>query len=239
LADLLSGIEWGLLSSSLHVRLQLSENPSSEAPSSETPMSANEPDCEHEITVWLNQISAKPDEAMNEIWGAYFDRLVTYAKRKLGGMPRRAVDEEDIAAMALNSFFQAAKQNRFPDLNDRADLWKILLTITARKAGKQIRGHVSQKRGGGAIRGESVFTNAAGEQQSGLEAAAEPTEAFGELFAEELIVKLDTLSDPRLREIAIKKLEGFTNVEIADLLGCTVRTVERKLGRIRNAWGDS
>ena len=30
--------------------------------------------------------------------------------------------------------------------------------------------------------------------------------------------------------------EGYTNQEVADRLGCGLRSVERKLGRIRKAW---
>jgi DNA-directed RNA polymerase specialized sigma24 family protein len=39
--------------------------------------------------------------------------------------------------------------------------------------------------------------------------------------------------------MAIYKLEGYTNEEIANLpdLKCAVRTVERKLRLIREAWG--
>jgi DNA-directed RNA polymerase specialized sigma24 family protein len=36
--------------------------------------------------------------------------------------------------------------------------------------------------------------------------------------------------------VATFKLEGYTNEEIADRLGCVVSTVERKLARIRGKW---
>ncbi len=45
------------------------------------------------------------------------------------------------------------------------------------------------------------------------------------------------LNDPGLRQIAFWKLEGYTNEEIAEKLECTLRTVERKLERIRAYWG--
>jgi len=196
-------------------------------------------DAQEEITLWLQRIEEQPDEAMQKIWHGYYDKLVHYAKKKLGGLPRRAVDEEDVALAALNSFFLAAKKQRFPDLKDRDDLWKILLTLTARKAGHEIRSHLSQKRGGGAVRGESVFVNANGEQAGGIQFAVEPSEAFGDIFADELLERLSHLDDPRLREIAIRKLEGYTNAEIAKEFDCAERTVERKLGRIRSLWDDA
>ena len=137
-------------------------------------------DGEEEMTVWIGRLEESPDEAMERIWGAYFERLVSYAQRKLGGLPRRASDAEDIAAGALQSFYLRAKDQRFPDLRDRHDLWKLLLTITARKAGKEIRGHLTQKRGGGEVRGESVFMKSDGEQGIGLAGEAAPTDEFAE-----------------------------------------------------------
>ena len=46
---------------------------------------------------------------------------------------------------------------------------------------------------------------------------------------------LDRLS-PELRSVALWKMEGFTNVEIAQRLGCVAGTVERKLRVIRKIW---
>ncbi len=48
--------------------------------------------------------------------------------------------------------------------------------------------------------------------------------------------RFQALREPELRLIAQKKLEGYTNQEIAQELKCTVRTVERKLERIRTYW---
>lgn len=192
---------------------------------------------ELELTKWLHRLENQPEEAMQRLWQAYYEKLVLFARRRLGSLPRRSADEEDIATSAINSFYQAAQNNRFPKLNDREDLWKILLTITARKASRAVRNQTTQKRGGGAIRGESVFANA--DSGGGIDLAAAPTQAFGEIFADELLARLDELDDDRLKEIAVKKLEGFTNEEIAQDFGCAVRTVERKLVRIRAAWDES
>ena len=47
---------------------------------------------------------------------------------------------------------------------------------------------------------------------------------------------LAKLADERQREIAIHKMGGMTNSEIADELGCPLRTIERKLSIIRSLW---
>jgi DNA-directed RNA polymerase specialized sigma24 family protein len=57
--------------------------------------------------------------------------------------------------------------------------------------------------------------------------------------ADEFQALLNQLSDEDLRTIALRKLEGFTNDEIAAQLGCTVRTVGRRLSLIRSLWEET
>ena len=44
------------------------------------------------------------------------------------------------------------------------------------------------------------------------------------------------LPEDSLRLVARRKLEGYTNAEVAAELGCVEATVERKLQRIRGLW---
>jgi DNA-directed RNA polymerase specialized sigma24 family protein len=41
---------------------------------------------------------------------------------------------------------------------------------------------------------------------------------------------------PQLRLVALWKMEGFTNAEIAERLSCVVGTVERNVRVIRTIW---
>jgi DNA-directed RNA polymerase specialized sigma24 family protein len=54
--------------------------------------------------------------------------------------------------------------------------------------------------------------------------------------AEECQRLLDSLPDDTLRLLALGKLEGYSNAELAQPLGCSLTTVGRKLERIRHAW---
>ena len=47
---------------------------------------------------------------------------------------------------------------------------------------------------------------------------------------------LDQLHDENLRTVALLKLQGYNNGEIAQQLDITRRSVERKLQRIRGLW---
>jgi RNA polymerase sigma factor (sigma-70 family) len=194
---------------------------------------------EDQVTQWLLKLSDGSETAVQAIWEQYFDRLVRLARKKLEGLPLRIADEEDVALSAMNSFCRAAAAGRYPNLNDRHDLWKLLVTITSHKAIKQCRRQRAAKRGGGHVRGESVFLgNDPSDEPRGIDQilGAQPTPELAAMVAETCEELLSQLDDDTLRTISQLKLEGYTNAEIADNLDCTERSVERKLARIRKIW---
>jgi RNA polymerase sigma factor (sigma-70 family) len=194
---------------------------------------------DEQISVWIQCLQEGDGRAAQHIWQNYFEQLVGLARRRLSAMPRRAVDEEDVALSAMNSFFRGAEAGRFPNLEDRDCLWKLLVRITARKAIKHQRRHFADKRGGGLVRGESVFLDESGpEQPAGLDQflGREPTDAVADMVSDTCTEMIHRLEDETLQRIVMYKLEGFTNEEIARELDCATRTVERKLERIRRKW---
>ena len=192
-------------------------------------------------TVWIEQLAEGDDQAAQRLWEAYYRRLVGLVRQKLAASPRRVADEEDVVLSAFNSFCRRAAEGKFPELADRDGLWKLLMTITCRKAVAHLRHNHRRKRGGGVVRGESVFagTDKSGSQgQNGIHqvAAPEPTPEFAAEVAEQCEVLLEQLDEGQLRQVAMMKLEGYSNKEIATELNCSVATIERKLARIRKKW---
>ena len=205
------------------------------APHSPRPSQIDE-SIEESIATWLSRLKTEGcDDSHQAIWNAYFEKIVSLARRKLVGQRVREYDEEDVAVSAFNSFFRAVKEERLPQLDDEVDLWKVLVVITLRKISTQRRRAMADKRGGGRVRGESIFESRDGDRVMGLEGSA-GEELSPELAAE--IVEtyqrvMDNLGDDTLRKIAQLKLEGYSQQEIAEKLGCVERTVRRKLERIR------
>ncbi|WP_339909446.1 ECF-type sigma factor [Symmachiella dynata] len=191
---------------------------------------------ELEITVWMQQLADDSPEAFQEIWNEYYGKLVKFAMRRMERIPKREADEEDVALSAFHSLHRGVQEGRFPQFDNRDDLWKLLLTIASGKIKKRIRHQVSQKRGGGDVRGESVFGKV--NQAGGLDQAAncEPTPEFADQVIASCDDLLSSLDNSVLREIAILKLEGYTNDEVAAKMQCATRSVERKLKRIRAIW---
>lgn len=193
------------------------------------------------VTQWLDGLKVGSDTAAEKIWTGYFDQLLRLARSKLRTAPRRVADEEDVAISAFESFCQGVAVGRFPRLDDRHDLWRLLLTITERKAYRQVDREQRLKRGGGLVRGHSVFLKASDTQPGTLEdqvTSGEPTPEFAAELVEQFDHLLSVLDDDVLRKIALMKLEGYTNDEVASRLGFASRSVTRKLEVIRRVWSE-
>jgi len=192
------------------------------------------------VSQWILDLKAGDRAAAQPMWERYYRRLVRLARSRLRAAPRRATDEEDIAVSAFASFFRGAEQGRFPLLEDRDDLWRLLMLLTARKAANQVIHERRKKRGGGKVLAEG---NLAEPLDAYPDSAAlkviigdEPTPEFAVSVTEEYGRLLDALGDPQLRDIAVLKMEGYTDEEVAARLGCVGRTVRRRLQVIRKRW---
>jgi DNA-directed RNA polymerase specialized sigma24 family protein len=191
---------------------------------------------EKRVSDWLKDLKAGDPEAVQKIWENYFKRLVAIARKKLPLSSRRAFDEEDIALSAFHSFCQGVERGRFPQLEDRNDLWRVLLVITVRKAQFYVRRESRQKRGHGLVQAESAADAADFDRELAELVSQEPTPELATQLAEECQRLLGSLNDSTLRSIALMKLEGYTVEEISSRVGCARRSVERRLQLIRAAW---
>jgi DNA-directed RNA polymerase specialized sigma24 family protein len=192
------------------------------------------------VTRWLEGLRAGDADDIARLWDRYFHRLVALAGARLPGHVRRESDEEDVALSAFHSFCERAGRGQFPQLDDRDDLWRLLSTITARKAVRAVRHRGRQKRGGGRVLGESAF-EFEGQTDEGMAQFIdrEPTPESAVQFAEDVDRLLEDLGNETLRTIALRKLEGHSSTEIAAELGISARSVDRKLELIREIWGGS
>jgi RNA polymerase sigma factor (sigma-70 family) len=175
------------------------------------------------------------DLAAQLIWERYFRALLDLARRHLDGRTRTRQDEEDVAQSMYKSFCRRLERGDF-QLANRDALWTLLVHITLCKAGNASNRHRRAKRD---VRREKPLAGHYPELSDwDLEQmdASEPTPEEAAKLSEALEHRLDALTETGLREIAIWKLEGRTNHEIAELRACTERTVERKLERIRARW---
>jgi DNA-directed RNA polymerase specialized sigma24 family protein len=192
------------------------------------------------VTRWIDQLKQGDREAVSQLWERYFTRLVRLARRWSPCPPTTgAASAEDVALEAFASFCRRAEGDGFARLFDRDDLWQLLVVLAFRKRCNQIQHERRQRR---RPAGGRVYVTSALEQDGGEQAllmnmlGREPDPALVAQAAEESQRLLAELGDEELRRVALWKMEGFANEEIAAKLGRAVPTVERKLARIRRLW---
>jgi DNA-directed RNA polymerase specialized sigma24 family protein len=191
------------------------------------------------ITRWIQDLKAGGEEAARLLWHEYFDKLVAVARKQLGDAPRRVADEEDVALSVFRCLCDGAARGQFSGLANRDDLWRLLIVITTHKVIDQRRAATGEKRGGGQVRGDSVFKEL--DEAANLEGfdqllGKDPSPDFLAMLADEHRRLMGLLPDDTLRKVALRKMEGYKNEEIAQELGLARRSIQRKLERIRQAW---
>jgi hypothetical protein len=177
--------------------------------------------------------AAVRNAAALQIWTRFSSQLLRLVRSRLDSRIRVRHDEEDVVQSAYKSLCLRAEQGRFPKLEDRDDFWKLLLTITLNKTRLAVRSTQS------ALRDPRRETHQSGDPDAENRLLQEMDEKAP--TPEEALVLSETLDqiarlDPTLRQIALWRMEGYTNAEIAaaDKLDCAERTVQRKIGLIRD-----
>ena len=189
-------------------------------------------------TYWLPALQQGDEQAAERLWKEYFAKIIHLAKRRMDGLRLRAADEEDVALSAMNSFCRMAK-NRDEPIANSAELWKLLATIVRRKVNKERQRQFATKRQEHRLIGESavlpVQDGPNKEDSNGLAGivARDPAPELAMELAEtwERILRL-----PGAEEIVLLKNDGYSNSEIAEKMGCSTRTVQRGLEKIKKEW---
>lgn len=182
------------------------------------------------ITLAFRQLREGDRAAVQALWDRFMPRLMGLARTTLSAKAKRLADPDDIVQNAFLSFLEHVETGRVSGDLHRDALWRYLATITRNKALNQHRDEVAAKRGGGWIQelGSELSVKVTPEA-TGV-AALSPQEF--DTFADELLESLDD----ELRAIAILKLAGFDNREIAEALEVVERTIQRKLALIGRLW---
>lgn len=180
-------------------------------------------------------------ENAERIWQEFFPRLVGLARAKLGALPKRVYDEEDVALSAMKSYFRARDQGRLANVDGREELWRLLALITTRKVIAVYRKRRAPTKPDGKVAGESAFINANQEsEQVGIAGVADLNllpECTEQIMSDcEELLKM--LPDDKHRRTAVMRLEGYSNQEISEELECSVARTKQRFQRVREIWAD-
>jgi DNA-directed RNA polymerase specialized sigma24 family protein len=194
------------------------------------------------VSRWLGILTsgrstkAEQGDAEEGIVGRYFKALVEKATMKLRGSPPLIADEEDVALSAFRSFFRRIDEGRFSP-NDGEGLWKILMTLVCDKIWKLRRYENQDIRDRNRTVTETQSGGESSEYNNGLASVIgdEPTPEMAALARDELAWIIKQL-DGNDQSLLTRKMDGFTNKELAKQMDVTERTICRKLKGIREIW---
>jgi RNA polymerase sigma factor (sigma-70 family) len=191
------------------------------------------------VTIWIDELRTADEAAAQSLWRHFVARLYELGRKKLRQETRRVYDEEDAAQSAFHSVCAGIRAGRFPDLQDRDSLWRLLVVITARKVAHRQRYDRQERRDVRRNVSDYIFMPSDGESAvagvDGLQ-ARQPTAEFAAEFVETCENLFASLQDPALKQVVTLRMEGHTDSEIAGKLNCSRRTVQRRLEVIRRQW---
>ena len=186
------------------------------------------------ITGQFVQFRDGDPHALNTLWERFFPRMLALARKSLAGETRFVPDPDEVVQRAFVRLWQRTQRGSLDGDVDRNDLWRVLSRLTVQITHDQARREVAERRGAGQVRSASALqTDSSHGCDLDQRFSALPAPEC-DLICEELLSQLDD----SLRRIALLKLSGHTNAEIATTLGVHERTIERKLQVIRVVWED-
>jgi RNA polymerase sigma-70 factor (ECF subfamily) len=176
----------------------------------------------------LARVRIGDDEAAAIIFRRFVDQLAAKAHRRLSPAVRRQTDAEDVVQSVYRTFFRRVREGEFR-LDHWGSVWGLLTRITIRKCARAGRRIKNRPQGVSAQADSSDF-----EANLDWEALArEPSPAEAAALNDTLDALLEPLRETH-REIVVLTLQGYTQREIGDQLGCSERTVRRVLSQTQS-----
>lgn len=190
------------------------------------------------LTRLAQEVAAGNSEAESKLFERFFQIVLGLVDQKLGNLPRRVADQEDVALSVMRNMLCGIRDQQFKDLHNREDLWQIVWDLISKRSVDFKRSLTRHKHD---FRREihNCSLDDTGDSSAGDEFVLttcddEPDFVLQEVW-QHLMAMLD---DPELREIGIRKHDGMSSSEIARDLGSTTSRVDFKWKVIRMKWID-
>ena len=171
---------------------------------------------------WLGLLIVGDSQTEQEFWDQYGDRLTAVARRRLSDRMRQRLDAEDVVQSACRTFFRRVRKGEFR-LEDKSDLWKLMVTITLNKTRQKARHHGRDCRSMDREHAMLVEPPTAGSKPSHI----------ADLEFDDFLKSLMERLSQEQQEVFLRTLDDQNQEEIASAMGCSKRTVRRLQSRIR------
>ena len=181
------------------------------------------------VTRLIKMLKGGDRAASQQLWEAYFGRLVGLARVRLDERLRQKVDAEDVVQSVFRSFFMRQLEDQF-EVRDAGNLWSLLAVITIRKC-TNVKVHFRrQSRDIG--REMRIEAESADSAPSWDVLARDPTPAHAAALTD-LVEHLLAELPERERGMVALALEGKSLADISAEVNRAERTVRRTLEHFR------
>jgi RNA polymerase sigma-70 factor (ECF subfamily) len=178
----------------------------------------------------MARLRAGDQDAAAQIFQRFAGRLIALAHSRLDGAVRKKVDPEEIVQSVYMSFFVRFADGQFV-LDGWGSLWALLTVLTVRRCGRQIEYFHAACRDVTRELSPGAFPD--GAHPSWQMIARDPSPQEAAVLTEVVEELMRALEEGPHRDIVSLSLQGHKPVEIAGEIGCTERTVQRVLRRVK------
>jgi len=185
------------------------------------------------VSGWIAKMRQGDAIAISNLVARYFRKISQFADSKLRRGVRVTDDGEDIAISVLQTITQNSADGQFPDLQDRDDLWLLMIVIAQHQVidrQRTVRRRAPMHTMTDMLETYNTDLDAFLGHHDSHEKAMEIIECWEDL--------LKSLPDERNREVAKLKMLGYSNRKISETLEMVPRTVDRKVKMIADLWHD-
>lgn len=187
----------------------------------------------------IGDVRDRNSQAEQEFFDYFAPRIERVCARVLGSLPNRPgaiVSPESKAISAMRSLMTGLQKGRFGELSDESGLLRLLITIATRKCRDAQRAHFALSRGGGRLVRPSDYADEDSPEDCLDQLGRIMETPLFEVEMKERCERLMSMLSARDQVIAQKRLEGYTEEEIADLIGMARRSVQLHIDKIRRTW---
>jgi RNA polymerase sigma-70 factor (ECF subfamily) len=175
--------------------------------------------------VLFQRLAGGDPRAAEAIFQRYAGNLVRVAAEHLNRKLAGRVDGEDVVQSVFRTFFRRSVAGEFT-IDSSDQLWRLLVTITLRKARAKARFHTA------GVRDACVEAAGGGEVKPADVASPDPGPEDAAVLVDQIEALLRGLP-PLYPELLELRLQGHTVIETAARLGVSRQTVHRALNLLQ------
>lgn len=182
-------------------------------------------------------MSIEKNSQESQILANYLPKLLRLAERNLSNQLRQKVDADEVGATVVRTVVRQARAGKL-QIEESDDFWRLLVAITLNKVRKKANYWKRAKRD--ISREMPVAPDGPQLEELAIDydsVSSDPTEEQGQAF-NDLLERMNDCLDEKCQQVLSAKLQGKSNIQIAEELELSTKTIGRYLKKIQQQLKD-